>query len=193
MQVRERDGREKSPLKQILKEAISKKGISFPDLPKSSLLAPRKWLIRAESDFDRLIYRTPFFPQDGQMGSRGVFFGDCWSCLMYPNPGIFYVFETSKLKQHWIAVGSAEYQQIIDHLLNISTLNMNTVGNGIEVESQFYTQHAVYEPNTGVATVNEVLSINSAALIVIPSGIPPDFDLEEIDNKIRRKLLVNNH
>lgn len=156
--------------RQKLKDALHDLDI---DLPMKATGRMGTYLLRGDPKLDRWTKNTIFHPQSGEWAKWGVFLGDNLSCLMYPLPGIFWVFESKRLTTDWLLSNSKEFSELT--LKNAESLGVNhkTVNGGFECERKIYEQYSVYHPETGIATVNYPVpsELAYAAIFMMAGGV----------------------
>src|SRR5260221_14201501 len=104
--------------KSLLLQLLNNKEINFPSHPDNkSSGGPRQWLLRGEMSANRLFQGNPFIPQSGQMGTHGVFLGDCLSSITSPSSGgVYYLFPSSRLAERWLVSPSEEYYRLLNQV-----------------------------------------------------------------------------
>lgn len=170
---------------------LNSQGICLPYSP-SLDTTPGRWVVRAERDVNRL--KNPlenhFRPHDGQYGEFGVFLGDNLSCLMYPDRGIYWVFESRDISGSWLCVPSEEWQERYQQVIRENRLNPESFGDGFRAQQEIHEQHFVYNRETGVCTSPVALSPLAAAKVLITEGVLPESEMNRLPAEINEKLVV---
>lgn len=183
---------EKQHIVKPLVAALSANGVNFPSNPTvESLVGPRQWLIRGENSTSRLLLEDrTLTPQPGQMGSHGVFFGDCIAPLMLPEQGVYYVYPTAQVSQDWLRIPSPEYRKLAERIREKNGLRADSVGDALNADSLIYKSSATYSPKDGIATSPRPLPIQSAHLILLTEGLLTPQQLQGLPETIRNKVVI---
>lgn len=177
---------------ELLSEALANLGINFPKDPDQNpdISMPRPWLVRGTGNLSILSDgQGLFMPQDGEMGTNGVFFGDCLKSLMYPSKGAFFVFPTSSVASNWLITPSLEYQQELERVASERHLSLTTITGGVEAESEVYRRNNIYQKMRGIATVASPVEVERATAILTTHSILHNDDLAKIPHHIKNKLV----
>lgn len=163
--------------------------ITFPEKP-SGGDSPGEWLVRAESSKERILHNKPFIPQKGQMGSSGVFFADNASSLMYPAPGVYYVFRTEDLQQRWVPHPSNISEDLVALIAKKYNLDLQTIGGGIEAESKLFEMYSIYQNRTGICTICDTVDPSRAHAILIHGNLMSDGEFLSLPRSIKSLIKV---
>ena len=152
-----------------LRDALRENGIDIPKTSQPGNLSPRKWLIRSESNKNRLLDKNQqlFQPNAGQMGSHGVFFGDCLSPIMYPNPGAYYVFDTNSLEANWLPIPSETYTMSVDQISKQYSLKVEKIADGIMAENILFQRLSTYQHHHGIVTIPYPITLDRVKKIFL--------------------------
>lgn len=176
----------------ILSEALRSCGISIPESPlyDTSVLQPRAWLVRGENRKDRLIDqgKRTFAPQSGEMGTYGVFFGDCLKPLIYPQNGLFYIYGRNDVADTWLVDPSTAYKEEYANAALQHNLNPTSISEGIVAQEWVYRQHNVYQAKRGIATVASPLPLDQSAAIIMTDGFLSQDELHHLPPSLSSKL-----
>ncbi len=170
--------------------ALKNNRLIIPESPDPNAKAPRRWLIRGESSSDRLLIpdQQVFKPQSGQMGSYGVFLGDCLAPLMYHSPGAYYLFDKDKLDIDWLRVPSSDYNKEIERIGKDHNLRLEELNGGLNAETMLFKRFATYQPNKGVATIPYPLSLEEAVAIFLTDGFIDQKSINSLPDNLKRKI-----
>lgn len=180
--------------KEILQSVLKDYSIDFPDKPNPKLTGPREWLLRAESNWSRLIKSedSEFHPTSGSFDKFGVYFGDNMQPLMYPNQGVYYVMRTDAVKEisgDFLSMSSPEYTKIWQEIVEEYKLNPKTISGGYEAGRKIYENYNTYEPVSGIATVHTSLSILNADKVIVSEDILKNIDQSKILPELKNKIV----
>lgn len=153
-----------------LVNALSSRRISVPLVPTGSM---GEYLLRGDPDLSKWSINSNFIPRSGQWATWGVFLGDNLSCLMYPNPGIYWVFKPETLAQNWLNLKTPEFNQLVQEITRQRNLNPALIADGYCCERQIYETRPTYDPSTGIASVEHPVptSLAVAAIMVLADSI----------------------
>lgn len=185
------DHRELAIKMSLLEQALEQGGgIQIPDSPNPFSTCPREWLLRGETSKQHLLGCESLCPHAGQMGTSGVFFADCLSSLMYPDPGVYYIFRADDLAHDWLLAESDRYKQIASVYAQQQGLNPTKICDGIAIESFMYDSFQIYQADTGIATANYPIPIRDAGLILITRNFVSEHELDQMPSQLRRKIIT---
>lgn len=128
---------------------------------------------------------NPFEPTSGAMGKHGVFLGDNGASLMKPDPGVYYVFNSSGVSKSWLVMGSDKYRAEVKRIASENNLDLSTLYGGLTVEEEVHRLYATYDPVTGIATVPNSIPIQQADLVIATGGL---LDSLSPSDSVRGKL-----
>jgi hypothetical protein len=143
------------------------------EVPKNPTGRMGKYLLRGDPKLSRWSESSVFYPQAGEWAKLGVFLGDNLSCLMYPVPGVYWVFKTNDLTANWLNSRSPEFAKLTQENANILGVNPKIISGGFESERKIYTEYSVYDPESGIATVNFPIpsELAYAAILMMAQGV----------------------
>src|SRR3990172_8173475 len=168
-------------------------GICLPSSPSFENNTPGRGVVRAESGtVNRLKnpLENPFVPNAGQYGEFGVFLGDNLSSLMYPERGIYWVFESGSISESWLCAPSREWQARYEQVIRENGLNPKSVTDGYRAEEELYRQHFVYKKRTGVCTSPVPFSPLAAAQVLVTEGVLAESEIRTLPSEISEKLVI---
>lgn len=172
-----------------LSDELNRLGIEFPQDPDLNENSPRPWLVRGSHNKGILTNGDKFLiPHDGQMGSTGVFFGDCLRPLMYPHTGVFYVFLTTEVATDWLSTSTDRYQAILKHIADEKRLDTRTISGGIDTEAEVYAHYNVYQAHSGIAAAASPVPLYQARHILVTPDLLYPHELERIPSLIKDKI-----
>lgn len=175
--------------KSALQHRLLSYGINLPEQPLPSNYTPGEWLVRGTSSDVGL--KTGFMnPQSGEMGTNGVFFGDCYSTLMYPK-GLFYLYNSQQLSQQgYINYPSDQSNEILQWIANCENLNMNSISGYVEAESRLFRGWDIYQQKKGIYTAHVPVDVRQAQAIFMYPGFMDDAHLNTLPPEIHDRLMV---
>lgn len=175
-----------------LQKALRKNGISIPRNPNSDSKIPRKWLLRSESNKDRLLdlNQRGFQPKSGQMGSFGVFLGDCFAPIMRHNPGAYYLFDRDTLATNWVCIPSEDYSKQMKEIGKKHNLAIDRTTDGLSAETILFERTATYQPASGIVTVPYLLDLSKATSIFLSSKFLSPEEMESLPDPLRGKIKI---
>lgn len=167
-------------------------GLDIPDSPNPDAKTPRRWLLRGESNRDRLLNpdQRNFQPQPGQMGSYGVFLGDCLVSLMYYNPGAYYLFDRDVISANWLCVPSESYTEQIERIGRQHNLRIERLNDGVEAEMILFKHSTTYQPTIGVVTIPYALELDRVNSIFLSSGFLSPDEIKSLPSRLRKKIAL---
>lgn len=172
--------------------ALHENGIDVPNNPDPNAITPRRWLLRGEANKTRLLDTSlrEFKPQSGQMGSYGVFLGDCLASLMYYSSGIYYLFDKDSIDSAWLCIPSESYTRQIQQIGQQHNLSVDNLHDGLLAESILFQQSTTYQPISGIVTIPYSLDVGKAQMIFVSSGILSFEEIEQLPNALRAKIVI---
>lgn len=175
-----------------LKKALYENGLNVPERPNPDAKIPRRWLLRGESTKDRLldINQRNFQPQAGQMGSYGVFLGDCLAPLMHYVPGAYYLFDRDTINANWLCVPSEKYTEQMEIIGRQYNLKIESVSNGLIAETILFKYSATYQPTIGIVTIPYPLELDRVSTIFLSTNFLNLKELESLPNNLREKIKI---
>lgn len=130
-------------------------------------VVPGPWLVRADSSIKRLHSMEKFTPHTGRDGTRGVFLADNLHALMFPDTGIYWVFETNSLDGRWLSEPSELFNQWLNYFAVQAGISPDTYGHYVHLQSMIYSTWPVYQRDEGIATWPTELSPELAVLALV--------------------------
>lgn len=175
-----------------LRDALRQNGIDIPDTSQPGNINPRTWLIRSESNKNRLLdeNQQSFHPNAGQMGSHGVFLGDCLAPIMYPNPGAYYVFDTSTVGTKWLPIPSESYIERVNQISIQYSLKVEKIGDGIMAENILFRRLSTYQHHHGIASVPYPISLDKVNRIFLTKAFLTNAELASLQTHIKKKIVI---
>lgn len=173
-----------------LERVLYKNGLNIPKSPNPDAKTPRRWLLRGESNENRLldINQRSFQPKYGQMGSYGIFLGDCLAPLMYCNPGAYYLFDRDTIDANWLSLQAESYMEQIKKIGRQHNLRIERVDDGLAAETILFKHSATYQPATGVVTIPYPLELDRVSAIFLTNDFLNPKELESLPNTLREKI-----
>lgn len=174
------------------KKTLHENGIEVPTCPNPNATNPRKWLLRGESDKTRLLdeRQRNFHPQYGQMGSYGIFFGDCLTAIMHYNPGAYYLFDRDLFDVDWLRIPSDEYTERVSSIGIQYNLRIEHSNDGLVAEETLFKHSATYQSITGIATIPNVLGLDRAGMIFLSNNFLDPEELESLPDNLKSKIII---
>lgn len=129
-----------------------------------------EWLIRGDPKVKRISSCEPMLPQSGRDGTWGVFLADNLKQLMYPIPGVFWVVAVGELSRNWLYKPSNLYDEWINFFASSHRLNLRLYGGYVEAERMVHQSFDVYDTRSGIATLNNALTVQDCNLAVVHDG-----------------------
>lgn len=175
-----------------LRELLQENDIGIFDSSRPGALSPGKWLMRGESNKRRLldVSQRFFQPQPGEGGTHGVFLGDCLESLMYPDAGVYYVFDSEIVSTRWLPIPSQSYLNQIASIGQELNLNVNMVVDGMKAETILYKQYPIYQRTRGIATLPCELALDKAHKILLTDGFLSGDELNSLPDNLREKMSI---
>ncbi|MEK7534677.1 MAG: hypothetical protein AAB600_05080 [Patescibacteria group bacterium] len=174
------------PLKRVLDE----NGLDIPKNPNPNAKIPQRWLLRDESNKNRLldINQRNFQPQSGQMGSYGVFLGDCLTALMHYKSGAYYLFDRDTIDGDWLSIPSESYTEQMKRIGRQHNLRIERLSDGLMAETILFKHSVTYQPTTGIVTVPYPLDLDRVSAIFLSSGFLNPDELKSLPSNLREKI-----
>lgn len=170
---------------------FDKHGFPIPQQPDPQAPAPRKWLIRGEPHADRLFSSVADFqPQSGQMGSHGVFMGDCLESVKHTASGVYFLFDRDVFGQDWIRVPSEEYRRGIEEIAIQHNLRVESLSGGLEAETILFQRTATYQPQTGIATIPYSVPLENVEAIFLPESLMDAGAMMGLPRNLKGKVII---
>lgn len=157
---------------QTLTTASQQAGVEIPVAPDFSGTKPRKWVIHAEADKNILLSDGQFLVQTGDKGAQGVFLADALSALQSGQSNMYYVvFDSETLSSQWLIEGSQQYVELQHSVAMEAKLDPTAIGDAIEIRARIFASQCVFQPMSGIVTVNHPIPLAKATKIFIPQGL----------------------
>ncbi len=157
---------------QTLTTALQQAGVEVPVTPDFSGTKPRKWIVHAEADKNILFADGQFLVQTGDKGAQGVFLADSLSALPSGQSNMYYaVFDAESLSNEWVLEGSQQYVELQHAVAMTAQLDPTAIGDAIEIRSRIFVDHCVFQPMSGIVTVNHPVALAKAVKIFVPTGL----------------------
>jgi|GEM_PF-5783887 len=174
-------------------ESLSSLGIIFPEAPlfTPDVISPRPWLVRGEGRLSRLTDDNDrfFVPQSGEMGTKGVFFGDCLQSLMYPQNGAYYVYSAPELSTEWIVSPSQRMDDAVNLVASELNLRPMTISGGLEAEQAVYDKNNIYQSKRGIATIASSVAVAKVRAILVTPSFILDHKTHMIPSSYKKKIV----
>jgi hypothetical protein len=176
---------------QTLTDATLKLGMEIPVTPDFKALKPRKWVLHAEADKNILLSDGQFLVQTGDKGAQGVFVVDALSALPSGQGNLYFVlFDSETLSTSWVVEGSQEYETVQHSVAMEAKLDPTAIGDAIELRAKIYAQHCVYQPMSGMVTVNTPVPLAKALKILVPNGFLTPEETAKLPPSVSGKIVT---
>lgn len=179
-------------IRSSLKGVLDENGLNIPKNPNPNAKIPQRWLLRGESNKNRLldIKQRSFQPQSGQMGSYGVFLGDCLTSLMYYDHGAYYLFDRDTINADWLSIPSENYTEQMKRIGRQHNLRIERLSDGLMAETILFEHSVTYQPATGIVTVPYPLELDRVSAIFLSSGFLNPDELKSLPSNLRKKTII---
>jgi hypothetical protein len=175
---------------QTLETALQQAGVEIPIAPDFSGTKPRKWIVHAEADKNILLAEGQLLVQTGDKGAQGVFLADALSALQLQSNLYFVVFESAALSTNWVIEGSQQYTELQHTVAMSDKLDPTAIGDAIEIRSRIFAGQCVFQPMSGVVTVNHPIPLSQATKIVVPVGLLTPEETQKLPAGVAGKILT---
>jgi len=178
--------------KAALERALARDGFIFPDSSREGII-PGEYLIRGESDANRLIGQDPMVPRAGKFGTQGVYLGDNLGVLMHQSSGVLYLFKRDVISLDWLSDHVETGNQLIAMIEEYGRkhgINTATMLGWDEASKAVYKEYFTYESKSGIATSPIPLNIAHAEKIYITPDLATADFLSHLDESILKKIVV---
>ncbi|MFA5932586.1 MAG: hypothetical protein WCV81_04955 [Microgenomates group bacterium] len=171
-----------------LQEYLTSIGIDIPLNPDPDQDTPRTWLVRGTPKTNTLSEKH-LLPQTGQLGTKGVFFGECLSPVVVPDWGVVFVYPNT-ITSRWLNIKSRIFQKLVGYVAAKNHWNTAKIGEGATAYETVYSKYPIFSPTDGICTIPNALPVDQAQHIVMvgqgkyKDSVSVKSFPEEIQNKI---------
>ncbi|MEP7166701.1 MAG: hypothetical protein ABI758_01830 [Candidatus Woesebacteria bacterium] len=176
---------------QNLTPLLLQAGVDIPVAPDFKAIKPRKWVIHADTNKNILLTDGEFLVQTADKGAQGVFVFDALSALSSDQDSLFFaVFDSETLSPTWVIEGSEQYEKLQHDVAVSAQLDATNIGSAIEIRSKIYAGQSIYQPMSGVATVNHTVPLAKAVKIFVPQGFLTPEETAKLPASVSGKIVT---